>query len=447
MIKPLDVPLNGSKVDDRVSSNADAFLIPAMDKTIFYDPLGSRIAVLNDDEVSALKIAFAELSSEKSPKPALTTTKKKWKPTQATFSNTQKCTLRCKYCYADGGRLDDAVIDLSIAKSAIDLIISNCEGSEKPGINFLGEGEATSDWKTFVSIIDYFKESCSRSNLVGHVDLSTNGVFNHKYIDYIAANVDRTTFSVDGLSSSHDKGRVLPSGAGSFDLVLATMKEFDRRSLNYDIRSTATVEATHQLPAFVEFIGSNLQVREIHVEPVFDVSSFALTIDPVKSPPAEAFVSAFRKARQIGAKYGVSLYFSSSDLELKDSFCGASDARNLIITSKGIVTSCNEVLRADDRRAGLFQYGAWSKDKQELTIDQDKVSALANLKVHNMRKCEGCFAKYNCAGDCYAKTLAEQGEIQNSTYTSRCIVTRELLRDNLMIEVGKYARSAEIGSS
>jgi uncharacterized protein len=357
-----------------------------------------------------------------------------WAPISVTFSNTQKCTLRCKYCYADGGRLDDAVIQKEVADAAIDLILENAQRkSERPSINFLGEGEATADWDSFCYIIDRFRAECITKNLVPHVELSTNGLFPQKRVAYISENVDQITFSLDGLPSAHDAQRVLPNGKGSFELIVERIKDFDVIGKKYSLRSTATVEAVEHLSEFIEFIGSNLKTKNIHIEPVFNMAGIAVTAQDTAHPEPIGFVNAFRKARQVAASFGIEIYFSGSDLTIKEAYCGVSDARNMIVTSKGIVTSCNEVLQPSDLRSEVFQYGKWDADKKRFVIDGEKVRGLSKIKVKNLKKCQGCFAKHNCAGDCYAKTMALHGDIFTESYTERCIVTRELLRDNLLI--------------
>lgn len=52
-----------------------------------------------------------------------------------------------------------------------------------------------------------------------------------------------------------------------------------------------------------------------------------------------------------------------------------------------------------------------------------------------MPKCQGCIAKYNCAGDCYAKNASLNGDPTSVGYTERCHITRELLKDNLLIQL------------
>ncbi|MCA1479838.1 radical SAM protein [Bradyrhizobium sp. NBAIM08] len=451
-LQPLAIPQDGRHLDDRLFGVDDVFLIPAWDRYLIYSPITKAIVLASSEELHQLRsmgaegflgilglqriIAQSEAATDTVPQ--IEQSSGQWKPTHVTFSNTQKCTLRCRYCYADGGRLDDAVIPKPIVDAALSLIVSNAAASDQqPSINFLGEGEATADWKSFTYILETFRQKCREIGKQGHVSLSTNGVFSNRLISYLVDNVDTIVFSLDGISSSHNKNRVLPSGSGSFEKIIENLREFDRLEKRYGIRCTATETATSGLPDFVEWIGLNLRTKEIHVEPVFDNSGVAKTAEPVEEPPSLAFVQQYRKARQVAAKYGIELYYSSADLKFKTGFCGVTNANNFIVTSKGIVTSCNEVLRSDDIRSTAFQYGRWNSEENNFEIDLGAVQKLRKVNVTNISKCTNCFAKFNCAGDCYAKTHAQHGDIFSPKYTSRCEVTRELTRDNLLLEILK----------
>jgi uncharacterized protein len=108
------------------------------------------------------------------------------------------------------------------------------------------------------------------------------------------------------------------------------------------------------------------------------------------------------------------------------------------------------VLQPSDPRAQLFHYGAWSDQAGEFVVNADAVNRLGKLNVREMPKCQGCIAKYNCAGDCYAKSalVSGTGDPAASGYTERCQITRELLKDNLLMalvskQVGLDTKPAE----
>jgi uncharacterized protein len=442
-------------LEERIDGTSDVFLVPFLDGYLYYSPLNNTTILLDGFAASAVRKQFAGDALAPAEQavidrlgPAVLRVPLPdegvgphdniaWVPTSATFSATQKCTLRCKYCYAEGGRLDDLDLPWPIARAAIDLVIANAVKEQvNPSITFLGEGEATASWDVFCRTIDYFEEQCAAHGLKPAVSLSTNGVFSRQRLDYVAAHCTHLTISIDGIQRVHDGNRVLPNGKGSFDRIMATLRGLEARGVGYDIRSTVTAASCSTMADFVTFVGENLQCRSIHFEPVFDVtsvtSSLADRIDPLD--PAE-FVANYRKARRAAAGLGIEIYYSGASMRSKDSFCGATDASTFLVTTRGLVTSCNEVLQPSDPRAQIFHYGAWNEEAGAFVIDPAAVNRLGKLNVREMPKCQGCMAKYNCAGDCYAKSalVSGTGDPAAAGYTGRCQITRELLKDNLMM--------------
>jgi uncharacterized protein len=442
-----------SFIEERIEGAGDIFLVSFLNGYLFYSPLSNFSMILDEFGASTVRKYFRHemlLPKEQSlidglvkrqvfkipetPQRSLVKPSTRWAPTSATFSNTQKCTLRCTYCYAEGGRLEDLDIPLPVAKGAIDLIVQNAHVQNvDPSIRFLGEGEATASWGIFREIIEYYKEQCRVHHFKPSVSLSTNGVFAQSRLDYIAVNCTHLTFSLDGVREVHDEHRVLPNGGGSFDRIIAIMKGLEMRGRTYDIRSTVTVAGSSTLSEFVAFVGENLQCKSLHFEPVFDATKVTNLKDQIGHLDGQIFVENFRTARQVAAGFGIQLHYSAASLKHRETFCGASDASNFLVTSRGIVTSCNEVLQPTDPRSRLFQYGAWNQKDGEFVLDHEAIDRLGKLNVHDMPKCQGCIAKYNCAGDCYAKSASSTGDPASAGYTERCHITRELLKDNLLL--------------
>ncbi|GJL70699.1 MAG: hypothetical protein NPIRA06_33340 [Nitrospirales bacterium] len=440
-------------IEERIEGAGDIFLVSFLNGYLFYSPLSKFSMILDEFGASTVRKYFRHetlLPKEQSlidglvkrkvfkipetPQRSMVKPSTRWAPTSATFSNTQKCTLRCTYCYAEGGRLEDLDIPLPVAKGAIDLIVQNAHVQNvDPSIRFLGEGEATASWGIFREIIEYYKEQCRANHFVPSISLSTNGVFASSRLDYIAENCTHLTFSLDGVREVHDEHRVLPNGGGSFDRIIATMKGLEMRGRTYDIRSTVTAAGSATLAEFVAFVGENLKCKSLHFEPVFDATNVTNLKDQIAHLDAQIFVDNFREARRVAAGFGIQLHYSAASLNHRETFCGASDASNFLVTSRGIVTSCNEVLQPSDPRAKLFQYGSWNQEDGEFVLDHEAVDRLGKLNVHDMPKCQGCIAKYNCAGDCYAKSASSTGDPASAGYTERCHITRELLKDNLLL--------------
>lgn len=450
---------------DSLDSQGEIFLIPYLDGHLFYVPRLGIVALIQRSLAELLRrdsfkeygsetlLALAEhlafpsgwqelLAQTRSDQPS------GWRPTHVTFSTTQKCTLRCRYCYADGGRLDDIDIDIPMAEAAVDFVVSNATlANERAELTFIGEGEATANFEGFSHIISYFRQRCEANQVKSYVSLTTNGVFSKTRVDYIARNCDSIVVSLDGTEKAHNSNRVLPTGNGSFDRVVETLRALDARGKPYTIRTTATVDATEDLTDFLTWIGRNTLCKFVHIEPVANMSGVAKTAESTDHPMTGTFVDSFRRARTIAAAFSIELHYSSADAKFRTKFCGASDAYNFMVTSRGLVSSCIEVLRPDDPRSKLFHYGRWDKASSKFVFDERAISKLRRLNVGEIPKCNGCFAKYNCAGDCYAKSAIPNGDPWGPEYTSRCDVTRELLKDNLAVGLLRSTAAASSAGS
>ena len=182
--------------DERVHPDLDIFLVEALDGYLLYNPLARKVALLSAEAGSALLAWRFNSSLKDYPDEVITQLRSsgilvvpsiqavfgeqsfEWRPTDLIISVTQKCSLRCKYCYAAGGRLQDRMIRLEVAHAAIDVIVSNARDARvHPSLHFLGEGEATASWQRFLEIVEYFRTRCSSSGIIGRVALTTNGVF------------------------------------------------------------------------------------------------------------------------------------------------------------------------------------------------------------------------------------------------------------------------------
>lgn len=440
--------------NERVNSRSEVFLFPYLDGYLLTAPTIGLVTLISSETAQSVRV-LASGSENGNPLeadlqkffektgllPLLTSSLEptfsgengnaKWSPYYVTFSVTQKCSLRCTYCYASGGRLDDRDIPWPIAKGAVDLIIENAaRDAVRAEIGFLGEGEASSNWSMFKKIVTYFREQCSKESVEGRVSMNTNGILSSEQVSYIARHCDHVTISVDGVEAVHDRCRVLPGGGGSFALVEKTLQRFDSLHVKYLLRATVGIDGVERMKQFVDFVGENLQGKMIHFEPMFDHSVITNLDGP--SPDAVTFIENYRRAKRASFDYGIEVLYSGvSANRASSSFCGTANAQNFVVTTGGQISSCVEVLQKSDPRADLFQYGEWDEDNARFTVDRSKIMGLGKLGVQWMPKCQGCLAKYSCSGDCYAKT-ATLGDIWSSGYGYRCHINRELLRDELI---------------
>jgi uncharacterized protein len=147
------------------------------------------------------------------------------------------------------------------------------------------------------------------------------------------------------------------------------------------------------------------------------------------SAETAAFIEAFRAARRTSAKAARLLRFSGARAgAVTNRFCGVAND-NFCVSPAGNVSACHEV--ADERQpwADRFFYGRPSAADSGYDFDERIYTSLRRQTVERREHCRDCFAKWNCAGDCYHKSLftapAESG-------AGRCEIVRELTKDQLL---------------
>ena len=145
-----------------------------------------------------------------------------------TFSVTEDCNLRCKYCYLVH-KNSTKKMSFETAKKAVDYVLSARDIYNEKSVvwSFIG-GEPTLEMDLIDKISDYIKEQMYLTNhpwLDNYMfSIGTNGILYHtkKVQDYIAKNRDHLSvaITVDGNKIKHDLQRVYPDGKGSYDDVV-----------------------------------------------------------------------------------------------------------------------------------------------------------------------------------------------------------------------------------
>jgi uncharacterized protein len=151
------------------------------------------------------------------------------------------------------------------------------------------------------------------------------------------------------------------------------------------------------------------------------------------SAETAAFVEAFRAARRTSGKAARLLRFSGARLgTVTNRFCGVAND-NFCVSPGGNVSACHEV--ADERQpwAERFFYGRPSTTGSGYDFDERVYADLRAQTVDRREYCRGCFAKWNCAGDCFHKSL-DAGAAQFEG-AGRCEIIRALTKDQILEKI------------
>jgi uncharacterized protein len=350
-----------------------------------------------------------------------------FQPTSVSLFLTTNCSLKCKYCYANGGE-SVSMIKKQYIEAAVSEIIRNAliQNKKSISINYHGGGDISQAWDLVEKTTGYILQSAKDKNLNVRINAGINGVLSDYQREWIVKYINSVTVSIDGPEEIQNKLRPLKNGKPSFDYVHATLKYFDDNHFRYAIRSTITADTVKSMEDITYFFCKNYDVRKIKMEPV-SVQGRA-TDNRLKAPSAKDFVKHFIGAQKIAASYNRELLYSGARFEtISNIFCKAAGS-SFGVTPDGYITSCYEVLDRTNPLSEIFFYGKIYKDR--LVLDREKLKKLTGFNVFKKEKCRKCFARFHCAGDCPAKSILFDSEDQDQNY--RCFINRELTKYQLL---------------
>lgn len=430
----------------------DVFIKKQDERYIIFSPLVGKISVVNKEFVdhysTYLKNNFNEIP------PALSknfinaglisenivqrveSEKTQFTPTEVTFFPTTNCNLRCLYCYAEAGELENRYLDVDIAKNAIDFIIQNAKNlnKEQIGLSFHGGGEPTYKWDFIVEVVEYAKILSQKENLNIYSAIATNGILSTNKIDWIIENFDEVMLSWDGPEDIQNRNRPLKNGEGSFQYLLNTALRFLEVDYHFGVRATITSESVMRLKEIFYFF-AELGIKSIGLEPLYECGRCIKS--GLHSPKPEVFVNNFLPLISYAKDMGVSLENSLAPLSsIRNVFCGAVGS-NFCITPEGYISSCFEVSLLSDQRSQDFFYGKFNPDEEIFEINNQQRDALFSRQLTNMIGCEDCQAKWQCGGECLAKASSD-GDLftiipENNT---RCIMQKMMLEAKIDLFIG-----------
>lgn len=147
---------------------------------------------------------------------------------------TQRCNLKCKYCFVVQQPKD---MSYQVAKDAVDFYANNAKlTGDKPSINYFG-GEPLLRWKEIiVPLTKYIRETYGDNYGIG---MTTNGILLDKEkLEFMEKYNVGFLFSIDGDKKTQDTNRPFHNGEGSFDLLVEKIPMFLEYNPNATFRAT-----------------------------------------------------------------------------------------------------------------------------------------------------------------------------------------------------------------
>jgi uncharacterized protein len=190
---------------------------------------------------------------DKSPKAKET---KKIKHLNLWIHMTDKCNLRCKYCYVS--TLDTYK---TMSKEVLDRIeyklIEAIENDKELSMIHLklSGGEIFSKFDYWKDIVKRWKHLIEERKVVASiVCLSNMTILNEKIISYLKQNDIPVGVSLDGVGEFHNRNRVFINQKGTFKKIIENLEKLEKNGVKFSISTTVTNESIEGLGALTRFL-------------------------------------------------------------------------------------------------------------------------------------------------------------------------------------------------
>ncbi len=323
-----------------------------------------------------------------------------------TWVLTMKCNFRCIYCYEEKQNID---MSWEVAEKSIDFVVEKIKESKQKELNiiFYG-GEPLLKFNLMKRILKTLKERLP-SDIKIHVRLVTNGsLITDKIKDFLKMyDYSSVQLTIDGLSDIHNKRRPYKNGKGSFNDVMAGLKnslELNSVSLRINIDKTNKENAIEFLKilksqgfqrrnlsiSFGQVLGNLGEGKKCKYEciSVFDWSKDNLEL--------------ICKARELG--------FNSGTAVPRITFCGAYIPKNLSFNPDGSIIPCMDGVGV--RNNNVFVIGHLFNNP---IIFKEKTDIFWKRTSVDFEECRKCDIVAFCGGGCLGIAYTENGTF-NSVY-------------------------------
>lgn len=313
---------------------------------------------------------------------------------------TDKCNLRCKYCYLEEFRPKESCSCMSdeILERALLFVQLTFPKLEVLYLTLYG-GEPLLFWRKFDFILKILNENFKSTKV--KIGLATNGtIINDDILRFLKENNVSFQLSWDGDKQQQDKLRPTVKGKGSYELIDKNLSSFKTSREGLSVRATITPYNMDLVGLFYFFVKKGFKqisfsscIADQEEFRIGDIEKFMQEWDKL----AEAYLKHIVEGGPVVRLTKFYDIFKMIHLGRKERFsCGC--GKNLFIVSQdGSFYACHRFVGNEKYKIGNLDFGFFNNDLRDY---------LLNFNVDDEKNCSSCFARYVCGGGClYEKTF------------------------------------------
>lgn len=343
------------------------------------------------------------------------------KYTSAFLNLTQRCNLKCRYCFVKQQPKD---MTLEVAKDSVDWLIKNCKEGQKPSINFFGGEPLLKYDDIIVPLVEEYGDKVTWS-------ITTNGLLlTQDRIDWMKSKDFGFLLSIDGDKKTQDYNRPCHDGRSSFDILEPKLDMIIKAWPEVTFRATLdkdTVGKVYENYLFAEKRGFKLATFILNVYEDWTDQDFEILKDQLykvgqhmeeKAGNGEAYCQFSQFATTWGeVQSGKGKAWRSQNLGIPGAGrCGIGGTSSCGIGYDGKVYTCQEMTdNVDNDRfcVGSIYDGVSDQARLEAIGDFDPWM----VKSSKYGACDTCVMSDTCTGGCNINNYFKYKDLHIQDYS------------------------------
>ncbi len=350
------------------------------------------------------------------------------------------CNMKCKYCFAQSGENYDGNkrdMDRKTIKDSLDYLyfeyFKECHSFR---FDFVSGGEPLLNVEAIKNII-YVTDEYRKSNKNTQFWLCTNGTIKSDNIfSMLNSNRFNIGISLDGEKNYNDSFRIYKNGQGTYDNVIKTIESvISNNSYTRNFKNVwGLVVVTAKTPSLVTILKhhSLLGFQKVQMRVVRTRENYGLNKDSLEifkklyNELFQFFLSEFEN----GSTFYMEMILNDND------YLGKMMRRIMLRTvvanrcqagKNKVSLAANGDLYPCDAFVGNNEYCIGNALRKELYSNRFK-----ELFTSDIPKCNKCWARYICGGDCYHNSVLMCGSIMDVD-SSFCDMQKYMLENIILL--------------
>lgn len=336
---------------------------------------------------------------------------------------TDRCNLRCAYCYLPHNKED---MTLETGKAAIDAVFREARANHYQQVKFkYAGGEPLLRFPFVVELHRYAQQLAKKFDLgLDAVVLSNGTLLTHEIIRQMQTMGLRLMISLDGMGDWHDAQRPYAGGRGTFNDVAEAVELALHYGLIPDISITVSGRSAEGLPEIIAWVLERNLPFSLNFYRQNDFSVLHEDLKLEEEKIIDGMLAAFAvieknlSSRSLLASLTDRANLSTPHVKT----CSVGDSY-LVFNQHGQVSKCQMQMAkpvADAHTENLLQ------------VVRDDKSGIENISVEEKEGCCDCDWKYWCAGGCPLETYRATGRYD--VKSPNCNIYKTIFPEVLRLE-------------